>query len=204
VSPIWIRLWFCLAVSTIAAAVADPLLEFASNAGFFGPGAFTDRSNADVLPALLVGCAFLIFCALLSARTDLIHASNRALRPGIATLLPCAFLIQIAVLYAMETSEQLVVYGHVLGPAIWLGAPPAVSVLAHAFTCALVGFLLARAVRSLARSALSLLRFVRTLVARTYAPQPATRLPLRAGPVYSLALVSGAVRERAPPLLTVS
>ena len=52
-----IRLWYCAATAIIAAAIADPCVEFASNSGWFGPGRFTDRSNLDVVPALLVGLA---------------------------------------------------------------------------------------------------------------------------------------------------
>ena len=50
-----VRLWFSVAVAIIAAAVADPILESASNAGLFGHGSFTDHSNLDVLPALCIG-----------------------------------------------------------------------------------------------------------------------------------------------------
>src|SRR5262249_25040176 len=50
-----VRLWFSLAVAVIASAIADPLLEAASNAGIFGNAHYTDHSNLDVLPALAVG-----------------------------------------------------------------------------------------------------------------------------------------------------
>jgi hypothetical protein len=48
-------LGLCSAV--LAAAIADPLVEFASNAGWFGPGNFTDRSNLDVGPVFALGIA---------------------------------------------------------------------------------------------------------------------------------------------------
>jgi hypothetical protein len=43
-----IRAWFCLAAALVAASITDPLVEFASNSGMFGPGSFTDHSNQDV------------------------------------------------------------------------------------------------------------------------------------------------------------
>ena len=46
----------------MAAAIADPLVEFASNAGWFGAGNFTDHSNLDVVPALFAGVALLRNC----------------------------------------------------------------------------------------------------------------------------------------------
>src|ERR1700694_3279642 len=57
-SSFTIRFWFCVAVALVALAIADPLTEWASNAGLFGPGNFTDHSNADVVPALFAGFAF--------------------------------------------------------------------------------------------------------------------------------------------------
>ena len=50
-----IRFWFCLAAAVIAAAIADPVVEFASNHGAFGAGNFTDHSSLDVVPALIAG-----------------------------------------------------------------------------------------------------------------------------------------------------
>src|SRR5208283_1357179 len=54
-----IQVLFCGTVAILAAALADPLVEFASNAGLFGGGAFTDHSMLDVLPALIAGGLFL-------------------------------------------------------------------------------------------------------------------------------------------------
>jgi len=60
---------FCLTAAVTAAAVIDPAVEWLANHGRFGPGAFTDHSNLDVLPALGVGLCFaLAFVAVLARR----------------------------------------------------------------------------------------------------------------------------------------
>jgi hypothetical protein len=123
--------------------MADPLVEWASNAGRFGPGNFTDHSTADVVPALLVGVLFVATHLWLRVRraltrgpaSDLLRASRQAIGGGVLRLLPLVFAIQMLVLYCMETSEQIAVVGHPLGGMIWLGGPvlqPSSAVFGHA------------------------------------------------------------------------
>jgi hypothetical protein len=50
-------------------------------------------------------------------------------------MLPAIFIVQIAMLWTMETIEQHVVVGHGLGPTIWLGGPIAASLTIHALFC---------------------------------------------------------------------
>src|SRR5215469_9937216 len=101
-----LRIWFCLGVATIAAAIADPLVEFASNAHCFGPGRFTDHSNLDVLPALAAGGLLLAAYFGMKIRTGLAHAGtapnlfrefDRACSPALVSLLPAAFALQILI-----------------------------------------------------------------------------------------------------------
>jgi len=205
-----IRLGFCLAVAVLAAAFADPVVEYASNAGLFGRGNFTDRSNLDVLPALTIGTALVVILVILRVRvalregaertSKLLRASREALGSRIPGLLPLAFALQISVLYLMETAEQFVVYGHSLGPIVWIGGPPALSLGFHAVVCALVALGLARAVGTCTSGTLRVIGLIRsntTILARDV-PPPRRR---REAMVFaSFAPLLCRIGERAPPL----
>lgn len=161
-----IRVWFTLAVAVLAAAIADPCVEAASNAGWFGPANFTDRSTLDVMPALLCGVVLLGICVILRVRRELVRASQEALRDDIGHLLPALFAIQLAVLFAMETIEQVIIAGHPLGGTIWLGGPVWFSLVAHAVAGTAVAFGLASAVCSCARTTARMIRRIRALATR--------------------------------------
>jgi hypothetical protein len=77
VSHVGFRGLFCLVVGISAATVADPLLEGASNAGWFGPGNYTDHSTLDVLPALATATASALLYVVLSARPLLAPGRHR-------------------------------------------------------------------------------------------------------------------------------
>jgi hypothetical protein len=191
-----LRLAFCAAVAVIAASLADPLVEFASNAGVFGSGNYTDHSNFDVLPALLAGFGLL---ALYFVRRAPAILSGRALCDNVATLLPAIFALQIAMLYLMESAEQTIVWGHTLGPSIWLGAPLPMSLTIHAVVAICVLYALVRAKRTLAVTTLRLVRFVLSIVRL---PAAGTR-PLAIGatclPFKQSYLALCTLGERAPP-----
>lgn len=198
-----VRVFFCCAVAFVSAAVADPLVEGASNAGWFGRGAFTDHSTVDVVPALLAGVAFCVLYLVARVRGILRSSrfSNEALGSDIAGLLVLAFAIQIALLYAMETSEQVLVWGHSLGGTVWLGGPVLVSLGAHAVTCAAIAFATIRSLTALATTAAGVIRLIRALATLTL--QSASPIAIRRGS----ALLFGrsavdlcSVGERAPPL----
>lgn len=188
---------FCIAIGVIAAAIADPIVESASNAGWFGPGSFTDRSNVDVIPALIAGVALLALFMLRKARAVL---AGDVLRRGLPTLVPWIFVFQVLTLYLMETLEQLFVFGHALGATIWLGAPLPISLLIHASVCVTMTYAILRSRRTLAATALRVIRLVVAIATRAaqcavpIARQRTTRcfkdlLPLLC-----------AIGERAPPL----
>ena len=195
-----LRFWFALAAAVVAAAIADPCVEAVSNAGTFGPGAFTDGSNLDVLPALALGLGLL--CVLLVARIrgEMLRASGDALRGGIAQLLPAIFVAQMGVLYAMETLEQIVVTGHVMGAAVWLGGPIAFSLAVHAVFCVAVAYALAAMVHGLARHTVRVIRLIRALVERSiHGESPAAPRAWQAPPVPRSAPVLCHIGNRAPP-----
>jgi len=193
------RLRFCLAVAVIAAAVADPVVEFASNAGWFGPGNFTDRSNLDVFPALAAGIGVLVFYLIGSARAVL---AGTALPRRLVSLVPVIFVLQMVALFAMETAEQFIVGGHVLGPTVWLGGPIFASLALHAAFCLAITFWIARSARELAVTTLRIIRLIKTnasFAAHVFEILRPRRSDERC--FRQLVPVLCRIGERAPPLL---
>jgi hypothetical protein len=205
-----IKIWFCAAVAMIAAAIADPLVESASNAGWFGPGNFTDHSTWDVVPAILVGLFFVVLYLWSRVRTTLKHRdspkwsriASDALGPNVVRFIPAILAVQVAILYLMETAEQRVIYGRVLGGLLWLGGPIAVSIATHAVMAAIVALSAAKVLRALADAAIHTLDAMRTLAhPHTRFAQPAF---LRIQDFGVLRRSAGILRrnaERAPPIL---
>jgi hypothetical protein len=161
-----IRFGLCLAIAVIAAALADPIVEFASNAGWLGAGSFTDRSNLDIIPALLLGVGLLVLFMIRKARAVL---TGHAIPRRIVWLLPTIFVLQIGTLYAMETLEQIVVWGHPFPAPVWLGGPVAISLAIHALICLTVTYAITRSGHTLAVTTLRVLRLVRAIA--SLAPQ---------------------------------
>jgi hypothetical protein len=194
-----LRLGFCAAVAVIAAAIADPIVEFASNAGCFGAGRFTDRSNLDVAPAIAVGVALLVWYLIAKAHAVL---AGRALPQRIAPLLPLIFILQMITLWAMETAEQLTVYEHVIGPRLWLGGPLECSLAIHALLCVAVTLIVARSLRRLAVTTLRVIALIKT-TASFAAHAFEMLLPRRCDERSFRQLVPVLCRigERAPPLV---
>lgn len=196
-----IRAWFCIAAALVAASIADPLVEFASNSGIFGPGSFTDHSNQDVLPALAAGLALGAVYVFFRARRILTAHRGAVLSTiGVRPSLPYVFAAQIALLYGMETVEQFVVTGHALGGTIWLGGPPLASLSVHAAICVLTTFLMGRSARFLSQKAVTLA--ARIVAAIGLAPRSPAMLFLRVSQRADerrLAPVRRRIGERAPP-----
>jgi hypothetical protein len=143
-----IRFWFCIAAAVIAVAIADPLVEGISNAGWFGRASYTDHSNLDVLPTLALGALLVVLYLVLRVRRDLLQASDDALHTQVSRLLAPIFGLQLALLASMETLEQIIVDGHSLGRTIWLGGPIWFSLSVHAAVCVAVSFGLAKLLRA--------------------------------------------------------
>jgi hypothetical protein len=156
-----IRLWFCVAAAVIAAAIADPLVEGASNAGWFGPGSYTDHSNLDVLPTLALGALLVVLYFVLRVRRDLLEASDDALHTTVGRLLAPIFGLQIALLASMETLEQIAVDGHSLGRTVWLGGPVWFGLSVHAAVCVAVSFGLAKILHAWASTTVRIIRHMR-------------------------------------------
>jgi hypothetical protein len=193
-----IRYGFCLALAAIAAAIADPIVEFASNAGWFGHGSFTDHSNLDVVPSLLAGVGLMVIFLARRARAVL---AGQAFPRGIAPLFPTIFALQILTLFVMETGEQVIAWGHVLGPAVWLGGPLPASLAIHAAICIALTFWISRSVRVLAATTLRVIRLLRAIATLAVRPSPAGSLRfLYVGCFKQRSPVLCQIGERAPPI----
>lgn len=203
-----LRSLFVFAVALVAAAIADPSIESASNAGWFGPGNFTDHSTLDVMPALIAGAAVVL--VLLALRTfglfhavdgkSLLRASDQALADGPGRLLPLTYALQLALLFGMETLEQFAVYHHALGGTIWLGGPAVISLLGHAVACVAVAFIAARTIRAVAAIAARVISIV--CAPATLRAQPDGLILRRSGAFnrYYVLPTRCRIGERAPPL----
>lgn len=208
----WARAGFCFAVALTAAAIAGPLVEALANAGTFGPGTFTDGSSLVNLPALCVGTLAAVAFAIGLARR-LACPSARApawlqqaaeaghLAPAQALV---TFALQIAMLFAMETGEQILVAGHPLGGTVWLGGPVAVSLALHAVFGVVIAALFSRVLHWLAIRIALVLRSVRCIVL-ALAQSPLAHI----GPGflvlhYPAERALRRIRGRAPPQLQLS
>ena len=205
-----LRCAFVLLVAVLAAALADPLMEFASNVGMFGAGHFTDGSNWDVLPALVI--AGLACGAVATAQVAKLVVGFGFRAAGfvdaflptrvVARLLPIAFALQIGTLFGMESIEQIVIRGHLLGGTIWLGGPVLVSLLVHAVMCVLVAMAALRMLHSFTRAAeriiISVLRPISCIAHELSQHARQSRANAIVG---DLICVLAHLRERAPPLL---
>ena len=203
---------FCIAVATLAASIASVVVESASNAGWFGAGDYTDHSYRDLPPALISVMFFLgayvvvrlraeLSCS--DAAIDAVRIVRGALSHNLLRAMPVIFPIQIAMLYAMESLEQRVVYGHVLGGTIWLGGPSVVALGLHMLICAVAVLVVSTAVRSITDAAANIIRRIRELVLVT--PRDARPVFYRENPTAVGHLptpILCRIGERAPPLLT--
>ena len=196
-----VRFWFCVASAVIAAAIADPLVESASNAAWFGHGAFTDHSSLDVLPTLACG-AILVACYLaLRVRRELLRASGEALRARVGRLLPFILVLQLAVLYTMESTEQIIVAGHALGGTIWLGGPLWFSLSIHALVGTAIAYGIACFARTCAHTTIRVIRRLRALATRALHAAPPLALRRRGMAwVRFGAPVLCRIGNRAPPI----
>ena len=208
----WAGAGFCLTVALTAAALAGPLMEGLANSGAFGPGTFTDGSNLDMFPALCVGtlaaAAFAVGLARRLASPNA-HAPAWLRQAADAGRLDLSqwlvtFALQIAVLFAMETGEQIIIAGHPLGGTIWLGGPVVVSLALHAVFGGVIAMLFSRVLHWLAIRIALVLRFARCLVlASAQSPQA------HVGPSflvlhYPAERALRRIRGRAPPQLQLS
>lgn len=201
---------FVAACAVGAAALIDPIVEGLSNAGLFGPGRFTDGSNADVIPALCV--ASVLFCAaVISLARSMfwqeaypplwLRRYARELRSSsLVQLLPAVFVLQLLSLFTMETVEQIVTAGHPLGALIWLGGPIFTSIAMHLVGCVLVTAVLSKAVTVSAHTVVRILHLAIAVLRKLSAAAPPSRRNFQREPAPREEPCRRASRGRAPPL----
>lgn len=203
---------FCLVTAVTAAALADPFVEAASNAGLFGPGRYTDHSTIDVVPALAAAAAFALLYVVMRARPALadrsrtlarrLHAIDRAAgATRLATLFPLIFIAQLATLFVMETVEQIAIAGHPLGGTLWLGAPVPIALALHALACAVTSALLTHALGALTRAAVRIGLFVRGVAMVRTAAVPLFSRRRRSFATVRIHPLATRAGKRAPPFL---
>jgi hypothetical protein len=164
----------------IAAALGDPLVENVSNTGIFGTH-YSDTNHISIVPALVAGVLLvLVIIGLRCVEMCMVSAGGRRdwlvdVATAISTRspardFPCVFGMQLAALFAMESTEQVLLGGKLLGGTVWLGGPIAFSLLTHAVIGAGCILLLKWFVRSMLATFASLvciaLEFI--LITRTY------------------------------------
>ena len=160
---------------------------------------------ADVLPTLLVGAFFLVVQLLRIFRRAYTRLRLEGpLRQPLAALLPSIFILQLALLFVIESIEQRIVYGHFLGGALWLGAPIPIALAIHVLFAAGIAFLVATTLREFTRRAPALAAAVR--LHREGRRTRATDMRRSFAEVFSARpdRVFGAVGERAPPIRVAS
>jgi hypothetical protein len=201
---------FVCAIALFAAALGDALVEGISNADILWHGNYTDHSSLDIFPAFYLAVVALVLTqgvslfaqarkSGLSTRSLILSTSRVLTTREIARLLPAIFGLQLFVLFSMETTEQLAVYGHVLGGALWLGGPITVSLAIHASVTVAAALSISNALGVLGAT---LTRIVKCIFARfVVCARPSMALSLK--PVfYALALiVTDSLVERGPPRL---
>jgi len=169
--PSLIRAVFICAVAFLAATLGDALVESISNAQVLWRGNYTDRSSLDLLPmsaaalTAIMATLTLVLSEYLrrtgGSPRELWSSAARVLVPcDIPSLLPAIFALQIPTLFAMETVEQIVVYGQPLGGTLWLGGPILAALVLHALIAATCAFLVARGLTALAQTLLRAVAFV--------------------------------------------
>jgi hypothetical protein len=159
---------FVLATALVAGALGDPLVETISDTGIFGPG-YHDTNHLGVVPALICGLVLTLEVVLLrclqalrgGARRErdwLIAVAERFNSRSPLRDVPYVFVLQLGVVFAIETVEQLLVGGKLEEGTAWLGGPVAFSLTAHVLLAIVVTIVLAYLTREVAKTLASLVR----------------------------------------------
>lgn len=207
------RLLFVAAVALAAAATGDALVEGVSNTGVVGPG-YSDTNHLSVIPTLVAG-TLMALLVMGSRCIDLFRRASKH-RDRLADIaadvctgsplrdLPWVLSLQFAALIAMESVEQVLLGGRLLGGLLWLGGPAWFSIVTHVALGAAFTVLAARFMRSTISRCARLVDDALELLLEAYGRQSLSgfahrrddREPSRAAPVHVYQ-----IGERAPPLL---
>jgi hypothetical protein len=144
------RLPFQIAVSLIAAAIGDALVETTSNTGALGPG-YADNDHLSVIPALIAGASLTLLVVFGRCLRLFRNPARRVSHRSPLADVPCVLLVQFLALFIMESCEQLCFGGRLLGGTVWLGGPVWFSVLTHVILGTSFALLLGRATGAIVR-----------------------------------------------------
>jgi hypothetical protein len=189
--------------------LADFVMEALANRGTFGHATFTDGSHAVNGPVAVLGALFLLRFLYLRVRRALRGGSGVPAGPGpgprslpaaaVASRIAAIFVLQIGLLWVMETCEQYAVFGHGFGGTIWLGGPTVLSLALHAAVCVATVFSARTLLRALEPRAVRLLRALLTLLAIAGDESRIRFSPGLAAVVVRPYFVLCRIGERAPP-----
>ncbi len=205
---------YLVGAALIAAALGDPLVETVSNTGIFGTH-YSDTNHLSVVPTLVAGLLLLLVIIGLrcvemckdsaGGRNDwLVDVATAVSTRSPAQDFPCVFGMQLGALFVMESTEQVLLGGKLLGGTIWLGGPVAFSLLSHAFIGAGCILLLKWFVRMMLATFASLVGIALELILNTRTYGPLGALLRRSHELECYRAQAPHVRqigERAPPLL---
>jgi hypothetical protein len=158
------------AVALVAAALGDPLVETVSNTGIFGR-AFIDDNHQSVAIVLVAGIVLGVLLLIARFRFAAAGASTNSrdwLREVISGLLSTSssrhiapiFAAQMAVVYAMESCEQLLGTGASVHGFSWLGAPIVFSLPMHLAVCVFCAYVIRHATRAILPAFIAVIRDV--------------------------------------------
>jgi hypothetical protein len=201
------------AVAILAAGLGDSVVESVSNTGIFGQ--YTDNNHLGVLPTLLAGAIIALEIVALRCADVCRSSARRSRRTLMDTAaaigcgsarrdIPFIFTIQLAALFTLETAEQVIAGGKLLGGTAWLGGPVIFSLLTHAFIGTVCRQALSACMRAMVRTFATLVdtvvRFIWLAIVR--ASDAAVRLVRRMTPcTRAQAPRAREIGGRAPPLL---
>jgi hypothetical protein len=195
------RLPFLMAVALVAAAIADPMVETIANTGVLGRG-YADNDHSSVIPTLIIGGILALL--VLSTRAWGLALARRVAERSPHDDLPYILVLQFVTLFGMESAEQLLDGGRLLGGLVWLGGPAWFSVLVHVTIGILCTFLISRSIRALARHCAAFVSIALEFILCMRRHVTATRFTQRRDDATCRNAAQVCVRqtgERAPPLL---
>lgn len=200
------------AVAILAAAVGDPIVEAIASTGALGSG-YHDADRSAVLPAAVAGIllaagAFVLRC--LQEWGNAPHRIDRRRRihatpdSSLSPLLQwtIVFGLQLLIVFGMQTSEQLLAYGHVTTWHGWLGAPAWFALASYGAICFALGATLRRFMQSFVTKVVEDLRKAQRRL-RSQSLEVACRLAARSVWARLFGALEPGVRRtrgRAPPL----
>ncbi len=208
--PSHVAVVLVLAAAAFAALAAHQVVHALADWGCF-PSAYDEYSHSALVPLAssaatlsFAGALFAFGDALFATRTeDWLRAAARTIaRRRFGEIAAAILGLQFATLFAMESAEQVIAFGHLLGGPAWLGGPVAIALTIHIAAALCATAALAGAARFLAAAAALVRKIVATFAAR--------RAPERAGAVARRTLPRRTPRcnvdarrlgKRGPPLL---